>query len=62
MFTKFTGGTHEGGYARDEEHAISCISAHNWRCYRLKEEAKAAAKEEMKARITLPKLKFMGQK
>lgn len=60
MFTTTTGKLSEGAYARDEEHAVQTISAHNWRCYRLKKEARAAAaKAAIRAKITLPKLKFM---
>lgn len=60
--TKF-GRAFEGFIARDEEQAVKCIIANNSRGYRLKREAKEAAdKAKIKASITLPKLKSMGER
>lgn len=52
----------EGEIARDEEMAVHAISAQNWKMYRDKIEAREAAKKaKIRAKITLPKLKFMGE-
>ncbi len=58
-----TGQLHEGQIVENEEQAIMAISLHNFRVRMEKREAEESARRQaIRASITLPKLKFMGQK
>ena len=58
-----SGQSHEGQIVRDEEQAYAAITLHNFRVREEKREADESARRlALRASITLPKLKFMGQK
>lgn len=57
-----TGQLHEGQAVKDEEQAIKAIRLHNFRVREEKREAEDSARRiAIRASITLPKLKFMGE-
>jgi hypothetical protein len=63
MYSAPTGQLYEGGLAKNEEHAIKAVWLHNFSVREEKREAKEAERRKaLRASITLPKLKFMGEK
>ena len=61
-FAHKTGQSYEGGMVADEEQAHNAIRLRNYLSMMEKAEARETRRKEViKAKITLPKLKFMGQ-